>query len=412
LKYAIYVSKNGERIGPFTKKELREAVHSGSVSWDDLAWHEELSEWKPVHSVIPIIHVARCGEEIGTFENERDILFGLRDGTLLMDDYYWCEGMSEWKPLSALEISKAALATAAQKDALKRARLPFDELTTKVQVSALLSEDGPATEDQKTYLKSFGITAQDGLKKREASDLIDSTKADSAALERQQKLRQAMYEEQRKIQAEYPSYHLKEMIASAIKDLEEAKKEKREAKTLLNKRNKELADAQQTRASTTDEFERTQLDNEIRDLENEASRAEEAFDNISVEEATDELRYEGGLRIKFWKATLPSGDRSFTAEDWEGLADYGEAIERYGRFARQFKVPSNKKISDILAKLDRDAPDWDKTEPERFYSTFAAFFPDLCREKRVRRQVPRSSVGCLVVLSGCLLLYYLLAHFS
>ena len=37
-----------------------------------------------------------------------------------MDDYYWCEGMSEWKHLSTLEISKGALATTAQKDALKQ----------------------------------------------------------------------------------------------------------------------------------------------------------------------------------------------------------------------------------------------------------------------------------------------------
>jgi hypothetical protein len=77
-------------------------------------------------------------EEIGKFEDERDILSGLRDGTLLMDDYYWCEGMSEWKHLSTLEISKGALATTAQKDALKAAGLPFDELTTKAQVSAVV----------------------------------------------------------------------------------------------------------------------------------------------------------------------------------------------------------------------------------------------------------------------------------
>src|SRR6266496_6190644 len=44
-KYAIYVSKNSEQIGPFTKKELREAVRSGTISRDDWAWHKELSEW-------------------------------------------------------------------------------------------------------------------------------------------------------------------------------------------------------------------------------------------------------------------------------------------------------------------------------------------------------------------------------
>ena len=121
LKYAIYVSKNGQTLGPFTKKELRAAVHSENVSWDDWAWHKELPEWKPVRAVIAIIHVSRNGQEIAHFEERKEILSGLRDGTLLMDDCYWCEGMSDWNPLSTLEISKGALATAAQKDALKRA---------------------------------------------------------------------------------------------------------------------------------------------------------------------------------------------------------------------------------------------------------------------------------------------------
>jgi hypothetical protein len=56
----------------------------------------------------------------------------------------------------------------------------------------------------------------------------------------------------------------------------------------------------------TDEFERLSLDNEIKDLEEEASEAEEAFDTVNVEEAKDELEYESGLRIKFWKATFPT----------------------------------------------------------------------------------------------------------
>src|SRR5207244_1124439 len=159
----------------------------------------------------------RNGEEIAQFAEEKEILSGLRDGTLLMDDCYWCEGMSDWENLSTLEISKGALATAAQKDALKRAGLPFDELTTKAQVSALFSAgktgpNDPASENQKDYLRSFGITAKEGLTKTEASDLIDRAKGDPQALETQQKIREARYEEQQKIQAEHPSHHLRQMI--------------------------------------------------------------------------------------------------------------------------------------------------------------------------------------------------------
>src|SRR5207245_4033113 len=123
----------------------------------------------------PIIHVARCGEEIGKFDNERDILSGLRDGSLLMDDYYWCDGMSEWKHLSALEISKGALATTAQKDALKAAGLPFDQLTTKAQVTGLFAEDAdaPATAKQLALLNYLGQPVPGNLSKKQASDLID-----------------------------------------------------------------------------------------------------------------------------------------------------------------------------------------------------------------------------------------------
>jgi hypothetical protein len=118
------------------------------------------------------------------------------------------------------------------------------------------------------------------------------------------------------------------------------------------------------------------------------------FDNVSVEEAKDELKYESGLRIKFWKATFPSGRHSLNIEDWEGLADYNEAISRYSEFARHFKVPTCKQISDVLATLDAESPDWDKTEPERFYETLAALFPETKRRPVVRA----SKSGCLVLL--------------
>ena len=144
-----------------------------------------------------------------------------------------------------------------------------------------------------------------------------------------------------------------------------------------------------------------ELDNEIKDLEDEASEAEEAFDTISVEEATDELRYQTGLRIKFWKATLPSGGQSLDMEDWEGLADYDEAISRYSEFARHFKVPSNKQISDILAKLDADFPDWDRTQPDQFYSTLGTLLPDLMRRERFRQRANKSGVGCRSKKRAC-----------
>src|SRR5207249_1610350 len=182
----------------------------------------------------------------------------------------------------------------------------------------------------------------------------------------------AKYEEQRRREAEYPSYHLKQMIASSVKGVEEAIKEKRKANALLNRNKKKLATAKEKREVATDEFERLTLDNEIKDLEEEASEAEEALDTVNVDEAKDELKYESCLRIKFWKATFPSGGRSLDIEDCEGLADYDEAVSRYSEFGRHFKVPTHKQISDVLATLDAESPDWDKTEPQRFYASLAA----------------------------------------
>ena len=186
MKYAIYVSKDNEVIGPFTKKELREAVHSGTVSCDDWNWHKDLSEWKPVHAVIPIIHISCFGKEIAEFDDERDILNGLRDGTLLMNDYYWCEEMSEWKQLSTLEISTDALATTAQKDALRAAGLTFDELTTKAQVSALFStrSDAPASAKQLALLRYLGVPFTEPLAMQAASELIDAAMDESRYQER------------------------------------------------------------------------------------------------------------------------------------------------------------------------------------------------------------------------------------
>ena len=273
--------------------------------------------------------------------------------------------------------------------------------------------DDPATQSQKDCLKRMGITINEGLTKGEASDLIGGAKAEPLYSETQQKIREAKCEEQCRIRAQYPSYHLKQAIASATKDLEETKKEKREAKALLGKKNRKLAAAQQKRVSATDEFEQMTLDQEIPELEFEVGEAEEAFDSIDVEEAKDEMRYQSRLRIKFWKATFPSGSRSVTMEDWEGLADYNETIGRYSEFGCRFKVPTDKQISDVLAALDRDAPAWDKTEPERFYSALSAAFPDLARKEHGHQYAVPRGVGCLVVIIGATtIVWYLLRHFS
>ncbi len=48
-----------------------------------------------------IVHVARDGKIIGQFET-KEILDRLAKKQLLYTDYYWAEGMTEWRPLSTL----------------------------------------------------------------------------------------------------------------------------------------------------------------------------------------------------------------------------------------------------------------------------------------------------------------------
>ena len=133
----------------------------------------------------------------------------------------------------------------------------------------------------------------EGLTKGQASDLIGGlNQAQQRIREAERRVREAKYHEQQGIKAQYPSYYLKEAIASASNELEATKKERRNAHALVAKKSKELAAAHQKGA---------RLD-EIRDIQQELGEAEEALDSISVEEAKDELKYQSNLRIKFWIA--------------------------------------------------------------------------------------------------------------
>jgi hypothetical protein len=48
------------------------------------------------------IKVARGGKVIGEFE-AKEIRWRIEQGVLLDTDYYWTEGMKDWKPLSELQ---------------------------------------------------------------------------------------------------------------------------------------------------------------------------------------------------------------------------------------------------------------------------------------------------------------------
>ncbi len=77
-------------------------------------------------------------------------------------DYYWHEGMTEWKRLAELPSGKSVLATPAQRQMLANHGLPFDEFTTKYQVSKLI-KSRPCTDRQRSFMDDLGIVNFDGM---------------------------------------------------------------------------------------------------------------------------------------------------------------------------------------------------------------------------------------------------------
>ena len=48
----IFVNANGQQQGPYSPEEVQDALSRGSLSPDDLCWHEGLSQWQPIASVL------------------------------------------------------------------------------------------------------------------------------------------------------------------------------------------------------------------------------------------------------------------------------------------------------------------------------------------------------------------------
>ncbi|MEI6713490.1 MAG: RDD family protein [Verrucomicrobiota bacterium] len=51
----IYITRNGDQYGPYSIQDANAHIVSGSVTLDDLAWHEGLAGWIPLKTVPGII---------------------------------------------------------------------------------------------------------------------------------------------------------------------------------------------------------------------------------------------------------------------------------------------------------------------------------------------------------------------
>lgn len=50
----LYLYRNGEQVGPYSEAQISLWVSRGDLSQDDIIWHESLSEWQPIHSVVRV----------------------------------------------------------------------------------------------------------------------------------------------------------------------------------------------------------------------------------------------------------------------------------------------------------------------------------------------------------------------
>jgi hypothetical protein len=272
----------------------------------------------------------------------------------------------------------------------------------------------PATENQISFLRSFGIETTPGLTRGDASDLLEKATKDPVALDRQAELRARQYERERENEIKFPSFYLRSMIESAREELDEAKGETGATKTELASLRTRLAAAE--RRQERDLLNDAIVD-EIQAIKAEIKSVGGMADTSSadyVKDAQNELKACIALRNNFWKSTFSKYGAVMI--DTAELIDYADAIDHlHDQFGRFFKTPTNKQISDILDALDKASPDWDKKEPHAFYATLKTSFPDAMKKNPGRPTNPgqeSKGAGCLILISAPLVapvLYYL-AH--
>ena len=53
MSETIYIARDGQQDGPYTREQLGQMLSSGAIPGDSLCWHEGLSEWAPLNEAFP-----------------------------------------------------------------------------------------------------------------------------------------------------------------------------------------------------------------------------------------------------------------------------------------------------------------------------------------------------------------------
>jgi hypothetical protein len=48
----IYINREGQMYGPFSREACIEGLSSGNLTNEDLAWQDGMPDWLPLHSVL------------------------------------------------------------------------------------------------------------------------------------------------------------------------------------------------------------------------------------------------------------------------------------------------------------------------------------------------------------------------
>jgi hypothetical protein len=129
------------------------------------------------------VFIARDGVQYGPY-GRSELIRNFRSGAILPRDFYWEEGMADWKRVALLPFAQKSLATDAQRRMLDRMGVEYDEFLTKSEVTAIMSRRNTATPQQLALLEYLGVTAPPGISKSEASALYNSAISNESVAER------------------------------------------------------------------------------------------------------------------------------------------------------------------------------------------------------------------------------------
>jgi hypothetical protein len=294
-----------------------------------------------------VTHIARLGKVIGQYSPE-DLAKALTDGLIQGGDHWWRAGMKDWKlvsaesPLMPEPTNTAEPATPAEGD-----------WRIRPKHKPSLYGDEPATEKQVALIKDAGLTDLAGLTKYDASrwlDLILGTDDGRKSLNERQF--QAMQEKQAENEEaglgcdghRTPSGQYRKEIKFCLEWINEKKEEARQSI-------EDEPESEEFYASKLEDEEQELRESIDQQMEN---RAEYWIWVIECSKEEEDDRYEMMSSNENWETYMYVEDT--LAEKLFSVA------------SRLPRVPTNKEVKDLLAKLDAGSDDWDDAQPDLLLS--------------------------------------------